>query len=257
MQEEALDERDRKILEVLYKHGRRGQSFNKLADEVKSFVSRSTLALRLEKLRRLNYIEKLPGEKRGMVRIRATFQTRLIMWLIERAKEEVDEVVSIISKKREELLDKDELTEEDIKEFKTFLHKLIHEKVNDLFAFVVHAAIYFGMGVAKDLCLPSLINSFKKIFSAIESISKEFPALAKPTPSINIGFRTYPPGTKLPQEAIRVLRSFFDEFGEDLLEMCPDSESSKVFRRLMEHPEEISKVKFFSIWRPWPIDILM
>jgi len=253
VEEECLDERDRKILEVLYKYGRKGQSFNKLAEEVKPFVSRSTLATRLEKLRRLNYIEKLPGEKRGMVKIRATFQTRLIMWLVERAKEEADEIVSLILKKKEELSAKGELKDEDVEEFKRFLHKLIHERVNNLFTFVVYTAIHSGIEVAKDLCLPLLIDSFKKIVSAIESVSREFPVLAKPTPSINIGFKTYPPGTKLPQEAIQVLKSFFKKFGEDLLERAPESVRPSL-KKLIEHPEEISKVKFFSIWRPLPID---
>ena len=254
--EEGLDERDRRILEVLYKHGRRGQSFNKLAEEVKSYVSRSTLALRLEKLRRLNYIEKLPGEKRGMVRIRATFQTRLLIWLIERAKEEADDIVSLILKKEEELSAKGELKEEDIKEFKKFLNKLIHERINNLFAFIVYTAIHDGVEVARDLCLPSLVESFKKIVFAINSVSKKFPELAKPTPSINIGFKTYPPGVKLPEEAIQVLRSFFEEFGEELLEMSSEYEERErsILKRLIEHPEEVSKLKFFSIWRPLPID---
>lgn len=45
---EPLDLKDRRILEVICKHGKVGQSFNKLVDEVKPFISRSTFALRVE-----------------------------------------------------------------------------------------------------------------------------------------------------------------------------------------------------------------
>ena len=115
---EPLDSLDRQILEVICKHGRDGQSFNKLVAEVNPFASRSTFALRAKRLERLNYTESLPDERnRQMKRIRGKPMTLLVTRIASRMRSQCTELGQAIQRRAESIraqrvLSKDQLDDQ-------------------------------------------------------------------------------------------------------------------------------------------------
>jgi len=229
---EPLDSRDRKILELLCKYGREGQSFNKLVEEAKPFASRSTFALRVERLQRLNYAEKLPDKERKQVkRLRGTLQARMLMWLVGRMREEASEIEKRITDREEELLKLKELSPEDMKAFGDFFQKTGVERIKGIFGSVATVALTYGETAAGDIFLPSVIESFRNAVLKLASIIKKNPALAK----------AIVPREKPPEETVKEAKLFFDEFGEEVLERLPERLQSRksAIQEIIKHPEKL------------------
>jgi len=229
---EPLDLRDRKILELVCTYGKEGQSFNKLVEEARHFASRSTFALRIERLQRLNYVEKLPDKERKQVkRIRGTLQARMLMWLVRRMREEAAEIEKLITEKQEELSKHKELSHEDIKTFGELLRKNVIERINGVFGSVAAVAITYGETAAGDIFLPSVIESFRNMVFKLASIIKKNPELAK----------TIVPKERPPDETIKEAKLFFDEFGEEMLERLPERLRSRkgAIEEIIKHPERL------------------
>lgn len=234
---EPLDWRDRKILELICKYGRKGQSFNKLAEEAKPFASRSTFALRIEKLQRLNYMEKLRDEKNKQVKwIRGTLQARMLMWLVERVREDAAEIERFIAEKEEELSKKTgELSPQEVEEFKGLL-KEIMERIEGTFSSIAVIAVTYGETAAGDIFLPSVMESFKNVMLKLISLIKTRPALAE---------AAFFPKEKPPEEILKEAGAFFNEFGEEILERLPAHLQSKkaIIKEMMAHPEKLRSLQ--------------
>ena len=229
---EPLDSRDRKILELLCKYRREGQSFNRLVEEAKPFVSRSTFALRVERLQRFNYAEKLPDKERKQVkRLRGTLQARMLMWLVGRMREEASEIEELITEKDEELSKRKELSPEDIKTFGDFLRKTGVERINGVLSSVAAVAVTYGEAAAGDIFLPSVIESFRNAVLKLASIMKKNPKLAK----------AIVPRERPPEETVKEVKLFFDEFGEEVLERLPERLQSRksAIQEIVKHPEKL------------------
>ena len=52
------------MIQTICKEGAKGIDFNKLIERARTFASRSTVAVRIERLVRLGYLEKSGGSKR-------------------------------------------------------------------------------------------------------------------------------------------------------------------------------------------------
>lgn len=234
---ESLDLKDRQILEVVCKYGRVGQSFNKLVEEVKPFISRSTFAVRLERLQRLNYIEKLPDEKMKQVkRIRGNLQARMLMWNIARAKEGVATIVKLISEKEEELSKapiSERLSAEQVEGFRAFLRQILLERTTNIFSSVATIAVTYGEAAAGDIFLPSITEDFRDIVRRLSSLVRKNPDLAKATLEIR---------EKPSDESLREVRMFFEEFGEEILEKIPKSLEARkaIISEVIKDPEKLS-----------------
>lgn len=230
---EPLDLKDRRVLEVVCKYGRRGQSFNKLVGEVKPFVSRSTFALRIERLQRLGYVEKFPNEERKQVkRIRGTLQARMLMWMIARAKDDIAKIEKLSSEKEEQLSKQPkELSPEQVKAFRDFTREEL-ERIVHTFSSVAIAAITYGETATGDIFLPSVVESYRSVMLKLASIIKKNPELARATFSVK---------EKPPEERIKEVKTFFDEFGEEILEKIPEPLRSRkaIIEEVMKHPEKL------------------
>jgi len=231
---EPLDWRDRRILELVCRYGREGQSFNKLVEEAKPFASRSTFALRIERLQRLGYVEKIPDKRRKQVkRIRGSLQTRMLMWLVNRVREEAAKIEKEITEKEKELSRKPkELSTQDVRAFRDFLREIKLRKVNGVFSSVATVAVTYGETAAGDIFLPSVVESFRNVMLKLASLMKRNPELAKAAVVSK---------EKPPEETIKEAKAFFDEFGEEILEKLAKNMRSKrkVMEELMKHPERL------------------
>jgi len=233
---EPLDSKDRQILEVVCRYGRVGQSFNRLVEEMKPFISRSTFAVRLERLQRLNYIEKLPDERMKQVkRIRGTLPARMLMWSVARAKEGVAAVVKVISEKEEELSKMpatERLSAEQVEGFRTFLQQILLERTANIFSSVATVAVTYGENAAGDIFLPSITEDFRDVVRRLSSLLKKNPDLAKATLEVQ---------KKPSDESVKEARMFFEEFGEELLEKIPKPLEARraILSEVIKDPEKI------------------
>ena len=235
---EPLDLRDRLILEAICGHGKKGQSFNRLVDEMKPFVSRSTLAVRLERLQRLNYVEKLADDKMKQVRwIRGSLPTRMLMWHIMRVKEEMKAIEECIAKKDESVLKALEggiLAGEIIDDLRRFVRDVIQTRVSIIFSTVAEIAIVYGEAPASYIFLPAIIEDLKDMTLRLTSLIRKRPEL---TISIALGVEGKPP-----EERVKDVRAFFEEFGEELFERAPIPPESRkaMLTEILKNPERLA-----------------
>ncbi len=239
---EPLDSRDRLILEAVCKYGREGQSFNKLVEEVKHFASRSTFALRIERLQRLGYIEKLPDKKRKQVkRIRGSLQTRMLMWIVAKARDDIAKIERLLSEKESELSKHpQEISREQVEAFRNFIREEF-EKINRIFGSIAFAAVTYGETAAGDIFLPSVVESFRSVMLKLASIIKKNPELSE------AAFRME---EKPPEEKIKEAKMFFDKFGEEVLERLPRHLQSRkaIIGEIMKSPEKLGLL-LSALWR--------
>ena len=232
---EALDLKDRRILEVVCRYGRKGQSFNKLVEEVKPFVSRSTFAARIERLQRLGYIEKLPDkEKKQVKRISGTLRFRMLMWMIGRTKDEISKIERRLSEKETEIAETSEkLPPEHLEDFRTYIREEF-EKIGQTFSSVAIAAVTYGETAAGDVFLPSLMENLRGVMLKLASIMKTNPELT------TTAYQT----EDIQLEKTKEAKMFFDEFGEEFLEKIPESMKSRkaILEEMMKNPEMLGKL---------------
>ncbi|MEM3647259.1 MAG: hypothetical protein QW334_03840 [Thermofilum sp.] len=168
---------DRQILEVICKHGRDGQSFNKLVAEAKGFASRSTFALRAKRLEKLNYIERLPDEKnKQMKRIRGKPMMLLVMRIASRMRSQCAELEQAIQRRAESLGTQKILNNDELDDQKRFINQT-NDKIKGVFSLIGVYAVNLGESVAGDLLLPMVIDNFKKVSSAVMSLLASNPQL--------------------------------------------------------------------------------
>jgi hypothetical protein len=143
--EEPLDSRDRKLIQAINGAGMKGIGFNKLVVVTRGFASRSTVAVRIERLVRLGYLERSGGSigsgKEKPVRL--TFRCFSFMLSVEKSKE-------IATKLRSELksMQKGEsLGEGELKKW----YDEFRERYITLFGMVGTMAVFYGTSAAGDL----------------------------------------------------------------------------------------------------------
>ncbi len=233
---EPLDTKDRQILEVICKYGQKGQSFNKLVDEVKPFVSRSTFAARAKRLQRLGYIEKSPDQDRKQVkRISGTLQFRMLMFTILRTKDKISKIERRISEKEKEIA---EISEKLAQEYHEDFRKYIREEfmnIGQTFSSVAVAAVTYGETAAGDIFLPSLMENLRNVMLKLASIMKNNPELTQ------AAFQTE---DRQHEEKMKEAEMFFNEFGEELIETIPESMKSQkaIFEKMMKNPELLERL---------------
>jgi DNA-binding HxlR family transcriptional regulator len=208
---EPLDTKDRQILDVICRYGQKGQSFNKLVDEVKPFVSRSTFATRVERLQRLGYIEKSPDPDRKQVKRKR------------------------ISEKEKEIA---EISEKLAQEYHEDFRKYIREEfmnIGQTFSSVAVAAVTYGETAAGDIFLPSLMENLRNVMLKLASIMKNNPELTQ------AAFQTE---DRQHEEKMKEAEMFFNEFGEELIETIPESMKSQktIFEKMMKNPELLERL---------------
>ena len=235
---EPLDSKDRLILEAICGYGKKGQSFNRLVDEMKPFVSRSTLAVRLERLQRLNYLEKLADDKMKQVRwIRGCLPTRMLMWHIARAKEQVKAIEECIAKKDENILkalEREILPAEIIDDLRRFVQDVIQRRISIVFSMAAEIAITYGDAPASYIFLPAIIEDLRNMTLRLSSLIRKRPEL---TISLALGAEGKPP-----EERVKDVRAFFEEFGEELFERAPIPLVSRkaMLTEILKNPEKLA-----------------
>ena len=238
---EPLDTKDRQILEVICKYGRKGQSFNKLVEEIKPFVSRSTFSARVERLQRLGYIDKSPDAKRKQVKlISGTLPFRMLMWMIRRTKDDISKIEGRLSEKEKEFGETFEMLQpERLEDFRTYIREEF-EKIGQAFSSVATVAVTYGESAAGDIFLPSIMENLRGVMLKLASIMKKNP---------DFTIAAFQTENQHDQEKILEAKMFFDEFGEELLENIPESMRSRkaILEKIMENPTMLGKI-IPSLW---------
>ena len=178
---EPLDSLDRQILDAICKHGRGGQSFNKIVAEVGAFASRSTFALRAKRLERLNYIESFPDERnRQMKRIRGKPMTLLVMRIASRMRSQCAELGQIIHSRAKSIEAQKVLSRNELHREVKFINET-DDKIKSIFSLIGVYAVNLGADAASDFLLPMMIEDFKKLNSELRSLMISNPGLLRTT----------------------------------------------------------------------------
>jgi hypothetical protein len=167
--EEPLDHRDRKLIQTIGMHGGKGIGFNRLVEESKPFASRSTVAVRTERLIRLGYLERLiargrPGRERP---VRLTFRCYSLMLSIDGAREIAARLHSEIRAMQQEA--EERLGEADVKRWADEFR----ERYNALFGLVGSMAAFYGTSAAGDLFLPPIVEDYKNLFAHLLAMLRQ------------------------------------------------------------------------------------
>jgi hypothetical protein len=165
---ERLDALDRKLLEIICDHGREGQSFNKLVEEVKSSsASRSTFAFRAKRLERLGYLESFcDPQNKQLKRIRGRPLMLMITRLVSKIRNQCQDLDIVLTSSK---ATDNSSTEEGFARTKQILQDA-SQKMKGIFSLVPTYALYLGEAAAADLVLPMVMEDFKRLNSNLASL---------------------------------------------------------------------------------------
>ncbi len=163
--EARLDEKDRKILEVLYESG--SLNFNALAERVKSEVSRATLVGRLEKLVILGYLQKSEGKTdRRSVIIKLNPSAYILMYTVEETRSRLRTLSTELEKLKPLDAPEDELTP---------LLDEVSKKLSSAYSMTTSVALLLGVSAATEVFLPMLIDEYRQLAQILTQILARSP----------------------------------------------------------------------------------
>jgi DNA-binding Lrp family transcriptional regulator len=172
-----LDALDLRLLEAICRHGREGQSFNKLVAEVKPFASRSTFALRCKKLQRLNYVETFGDAREQQPRTRRTRGsplTLLLMRIVERMKKQCSDIDKLL----QEEITAPEGSEAEVARLDKALEEA-NNRIKNVYSLVSQYGVMFGPAVAGDIILPLALPAFRKLNGTLMAFLASHPKTAR------------------------------------------------------------------------------
>jgi DNA-binding Lrp family transcriptional regulator len=165
-----LDSLDRQILEIICRHGRDGQSFNKLVAEVSGVASRSTFALRTKRLEQLGYLESHDDlRNKQMKKIRGKPMTLVVMRIASMMRSQCADLEQAIQTRANSIAGKRVLSKNELDEEKAFISRA-NDKIKGIFSLIGVYAVNLGEAVAGDFLLPMVIADFKKLNSSLGSL---------------------------------------------------------------------------------------
>ncbi len=167
--EEPLDEKDRQIMIVLKEAGIDGLGFNALVKRLQPEVSRSTVAVRVEKLLRLGYLEKRQSWRSGKSKpIYLSKRTQQIFAIIDKSRELSNDLIQKL----------DELDELDQRTFEKWFDEF-RERYNSLFGMTAVVAVFYGASAAGDIFLPFLLDDYRNLSNKFAELIKDKPEVLK------------------------------------------------------------------------------
>jgi hypothetical protein len=148
------------LIQALYCFKWEGIGFNQLVRASKSFASRSTIALRIERLVRLGYLERLPVTGSGRIKpIRLTFKCYAFMYVIEMVRGKIEELKNSLGANFSEI-------EKGGKEKNLDAwYDEMRKRWNALFGIVGWMAMFYGPTPSGDLFLPMVVEGFTQLTS--------------------------------------------------------------------------------------------
>jgi DNA-binding Lrp family transcriptional regulator len=186
--EESLDEKDRQILIELKDAGAKGLGFNALVEKLQPRVSRSTVAVRIEKLLRLGYLNKKQDNRTGRARpIYLSPRTKSVFIFIDKSRE--------MSQYLLRRLDDLKISNLDLKALENWFNEF-RDRYNAIFGMTAVVAVLYGVSSAGDLFLPLLIDDYKALFNKLADIMRDKPNALKALRSL-IDWRLADNGTSL------------------------------------------------------------
>jgi DNA-binding Lrp family transcriptional regulator len=171
--EEPLDVKDRMLIQAVHPEGSRGIGFNKLVEKSRAFASRGTVAVRMEKLVRLGYLERSavdsrPGREKP---VRLTFRCHTFMLSIQKSKEIAAKLhAELQSMRKAKDLDEGELGR---------WYSEFRERYNALFGMVGSMAVFYGTSAAGDLFLPLVVEDYKMLSADFMRLFRERPGILR------------------------------------------------------------------------------
>ena len=174
-----IDSLDRQILETICRHGREGQSFNRLVAEVHPFASRSTFALRTKRLVKLNYTERFPdGKNRQMKRLRGTPPMLMLARISSTMKAQCADLEHAIRERTGSIKARKALSEDEVNREIGYVNQT-NDKIKGVFSLVGVYAVNLGETAAGDIILPMVVEDFKRVNSAFASLLASNPQLMR------------------------------------------------------------------------------
>lgn len=165
--DEPLDDKDRQILVALRDAGPQGLGFNLLVGKVRDSVSRSTVAVRIEKLVRLGYVTKKQGERAGKsAPISLSRRSESLFAFIDASKE--------MGKRVLQELEEFEANNFNEEEFEKWYAKF-RDRFNSTFGMAAVVAVLFGRSAAGDLFMPLLMDNYNPLFAKLTEIFRKKP----------------------------------------------------------------------------------
>jgi DNA-binding Lrp family transcriptional regulator len=181
--DEPLDAKDRGIIQAVYGHGPDGVGFNALVEEVRPFASRGTVALRVERLVRLGYLERTPRERPGKVTpIRLSTKCFTLMFTLEKTRGQVAKLLSSLEGISSEITAaKGKNASQHEAELRRWYEEF-RTKLNSFFSMTGSIAVFYSTSAAGDLFLPFIVDDYKFIFQKLLTVlqgNREFRGLAR------------------------------------------------------------------------------
>jgi DNA-binding Lrp family transcriptional regulator len=209
--DEPLDSRDRLLIQTVYAEGSKGISFNKLVEKSRTFASRSTVAVRVERLARLGYLERIGSKGPGREKpVRVTAKCFSFMFGLEKARESGCRMLSELRRIRESQPDTRERSRPEADALKKW-YDGFRERYNGLFGMVGTMAIFYGTSAAGDMFLPLIVEDYKLLFAEFMRSMRSRPEFRAAIRDV-IGQRLESEGTSL-EEITMEAKSRFAEWG--------------------------------------------
>jgi DNA-binding Lrp family transcriptional regulator len=159
---EPLDDKDRQILLALRDAGPQGLGFNSLVEKVQTSVSRSTVAVRIEKLVRLGYVTKKQSERAGkIVPISLSKNSELLFTFISMSKGMNKKLLQEL-----EELGADNFNKEHFEKW----YSSFRDSFNSAFGMTTVVAVLFGVSAASNLFIPMLMDDYNVLIAKLNEI---------------------------------------------------------------------------------------
>ncbi|MDA4127857.1 MAG: hypothetical protein OK422_00095 [Thaumarchaeota archaeon] len=176
--DEPLDANDRQIIQILYAQGPKGMGFNKLVANVAPSVSRSTLALRVRRLARLGYVERIPTRRAGQVKpVRISFKCHSLMSTLKKLKTQSEELSQDLAKLDSMGKSREHGgLESKANSFRKWYDEYL-SKFNGLFGMTGSVAVLYGTAAAGDLFLPLIVEDYRRLWTQFMAVMRNNPDL--------------------------------------------------------------------------------
>lgn len=163
--DEPLDSKDRRLIQTIGLEGSKGVGFNRLVGKSRGFASRSTVAVRVERLVRLGYLERSGEKRHGREKpVRLTFKCFTLMMSVEKTKEAAARLRASLRSFQA----RDTIREEALKVW----WSEFRERYNAFFGMVGTIAVFYGTSASGDLFLPLMVEDYR-------ALSTEFMTLVR------------------------------------------------------------------------------
>ena len=177
--DDPLDSRDRNLIVILYAAGAGGIGFNRLVKKAAPFASRSTVALRVGRLVRLGYVERIPSRGSGLTKpVRLSFRCHSLMFTVMTLREKTKDLSGELSRFGPSFESRGGRGRKMEGELKNWYDEY-RGRFNGLFGMAGSIAVMYGTVAAGDLFLPLIVDDYERLSSEFGNLVRENPGFGR------------------------------------------------------------------------------